>query len=92
METLPVDLVEVVGAVMGSLLVLIPVLGLAIRFAARPLVDALLATRGEGARPVDMEALKVRIAALEHELKELSGGGEQARPSFAESRPVPIRP
>ena len=51
-----------------------------------------LATRGEGARPVDIEALKVRIDALEHELKELSGGGEQARPSFAESRRVPIRP
>ncbi len=92
METLPVDLVELVGAVMGLLLVLIPVLGLAVRFAARPLVDALVATRGDGARPADLDALKARIEALEHELKELSGGGEQARPSFAEPRPVPLRP
>ena len=46
METLPVDLVEVVGAIMGSLLVLIPVLGLAVRFAARPLVDALVREQG----------------------------------------------
>ena len=92
METLPVDLTQLVAASLGMLLVLIPVLGFAVRFAARPIVDALLATRGEGARPADMEALKIRIAALEHELKELSGGGEQARPSFAEPRPVPIRP
>ena len=91
MDTLPVDLVEMVGAIMGTLLVLIPVLGLAVRFAARPLVDALVASKGEGARPADLEALKIRIAALEHEVKDLSGV-EPARPSFAEPRPVPIRP
>lgn len=84
MDTLPVDLVEVVGAIMGSLLVLIPVLGLAIRFAARPVVDALVAGRGEGARPPDLETLKMRVEALEHEVKELS--------MPADSRPVPIRP
>ena len=91
METLPVDLVQIVAAIMGSLLVLIPVLGLALRFAARPLVDALLASKGPGARPADLEGLRTRIEALEHELKELSAPGLE-RPSFSDSRPVPIRP
>jgi len=87
METLPINLVEMVAAVMGSLLVLIPVLGLAVRFAARPLVDALVTSKGEGARPVDLNALKMRIEALEHEVKELSGDSTRALP-----QPVPLRP
>ena len=41
MDTLPIDLPELVAAVMGSLLVLIPVLGLALRWAAKPLAEAL---------------------------------------------------
>ncbi len=90
METLPIDLVQMVAAIMGSLLVLIPVLGLAIRFAARPVVEALVASKGEGARPADLDALKMRIEALEHELKGLTGG--PARPTLPELRPIPIRP
>jgi hypothetical protein len=90
METLPVDLTQLVAAIMGSLLVLIPVLGLAVRFAARPLVDALVATRGEGARPGDLTALKSRIEALEHEVKDLTGG--VARPALPDARPIPLRP
>ncbi len=89
MDTLPVDLVQLVAAIMGSLLVLIPVLGLAVRFAAKPLVEALVATRREGARPADVDALKTRVEALEHALNELGGA---ARPAFSESRPIPLRP
>jgi len=88
METLPVDLTDLVAAIMGSLLVLIPVLGLAVRFAAKPLVDALMAGRGEGARPVDIEALKTRVDALEHDVKILSAG--PTRPALPE--PIPLRP
>lgn len=91
METLPVDLTELVAAIMGSLLVLIPVLGLAVRFAAKPLVDALVATRGDGARPVDLAALKARIEALEHEVKDLTGGAGR-RPALPDARPIPLRP
>ncbi|HET9038164.1 MAG TPA: hypothetical protein VFN45_18265 [Myxococcaceae bacterium] len=90
MNTLPIDLTELVAAIMASLLVLIPVLGLAVRFAARPFADALVASRGEGARPVDLQALQTRIDALEHEVKELTGGA--ARPALPEPRPIPLRP
>ena len=90
MDTLPVDLTQLVAAIMGLLLVLIPVLGLAVRFAARPLVDALVATRGEGARPGDLAALKSRVEALEREVKDLTGGA--GRPALPEARPIPLRP
>jgi hypothetical protein len=90
METLPVDLTQLVAAIMGSLLVLIPVLGLAVRFAAKPLVDALVASRGEGARPGDLAGLKMRIEALEHDVRDLTAG--TARPALPETRPIPIRP
>jgi hypothetical protein len=90
MDTLPIDLTQLVAAIMTSLLVLIPVLGLAIRFSARPFVDALVASRGEGARPADLEALRTRIDALEHEVKDLTGGA--ARPALPDARPIPLRP
>jgi len=76
MDTLPIDLPELVAAVMGSLLVLIPVLGLALRWAAKPLAEALAASRGPAARPVDLEGLKIRIEALEHEVQQLAPGAE----------------
>ncbi|HET6983030.1 MAG TPA: hypothetical protein VFI53_12865 [Myxococcaceae bacterium] len=87
MDTLPVDLTQLVASIMGMLLVLIPALGLAIRFAARPLVDALVASRGEGAGPADIGALKMRVEALEHEVKELGG---RTAPRLPE--PIPLRP
>jgi cell division protein FtsB len=90
MDTLPIDLTQLMAAIMASLLVLIPVLGLAIRFAAKPFADALVASRGEGARPADLEALRTRIDALEHEVKELNGGA--GRPALPEARPIPLRP
>ena len=90
METLPIDLTQLVAAIMGTLLVLIPVLGLAIRFAAKPLVDALVASRGEGARPNDLAALQTRIEALELEVRDLTG--RTAAPALLEPRPIPLRP
>ena len=86
METLPINLTEMVTAVMAMMVVLIPVVGLVVRFAAKPVVEALLATKGEGARPADVDALKMRIEALEHEVKELSGPGQRSLPA-----PVPLR-
>jgi cell division protein FtsB len=92
METLPIDLVPLVAAGMGLLLVLIPVLGLAVRFAAGPLAEALVASKGEGARPADLQALKMRIEALEHEVQELSTGLAPGSAAPREQRPVPLRP
>jgi hypothetical protein len=92
-EMLPIDLIEVVSVVLGCLIVIIPLLGLLLRFAARPLVDALVASRGEGAKPADIDALKIRVEALEHEVRTVAESPAPRRlgaPSTGE--PLPLRP
>ena len=88
MNTLPVDLVETVKVVLAMLIVIIPLLGLVIRFAAKPAVDAMVASRGGDGRAPDLEGLKKRIAALESEVKELTA----SRVDRALPGPIPIRP
>jgi len=88
MNTLPVDLGEMVKVVLAMLIVIIPLLGLVIRFAAKPVVDAIVATRGGSGRAPDLEGLKTRIAALESEVKDLSS----SRADRALPGPIPIRP
>jgi len=88
--TTPVNLVELVSAGMALLVILIPMLGLAIRWAAGPLVDALVASRGEGARPADLDALRTRVDTLQREVQELSSGASALATS--DRSPVPLRP
>jgi hypothetical protein len=88
METLPVDIVETVKVVLAMLIAIIPIIGLVVRFAAKPVVDAMVAARGGVGRAPDLEGLKTRIAALESEVKELT----VSRTSRALPGPIPIRP
>jgi len=88
MNTLPVDLVETVKVVLAMMIVIIPLLGIVIRFAAKPVVDAMVATRSGNGRAPDLEGLKKRIAALESEVKDLSS----SRADRALPGPIPIRP
>jgi hypothetical protein len=88
MHTLPVDIVETVKVVLAMLIVIIPLLGLVVRFAAKPVVDAMVAARGGDGRAPDLEGLKTRIAALESEVKELTA----SRSTRALPGPIPIRP
>src|SRR5262249_3203037 len=85
MDTLPIDLPELVAAVMGSLLVLIPVLGLALRWAAKPLAEALAASKGPAARPVDLEGREMRIEAVKQEGHQPAPGAE------VRALPPPVR-
>ena len=41
MEVVPVDLVAIIGTIMGISVVLVPVIGLTARFALKPLVESL---------------------------------------------------
>lgn len=42
MEFQPINLAEVMGIGLGMMVVLIPIMGATVRFAAKPLIDALL--------------------------------------------------
>jgi hypothetical protein len=88
MQTLPVDIVETVKITLAMLIAIIPLLGLVIRFAAKPVVDAMVAARGGNGRAPDLEGLKTRIAALESEVKELTA----SRANRALPGAIPIRP
>jgi len=99
MEFQPVDLKDLIGISFGMLVVLIPVIGLTIRFGAKPPVDALLsagvigspqaraALDGPTRREVDLIAH--RILELEQEVARLKGGsGLQPVASFEDVAPV----
>lgn len=66
MEFRPVDLTELLGVVLGISIVLLPVLGFTLRFAFKPLVEAL--GRAWSAREAS-HTLEARIAKLERQLE-----------------------
>lgn len=72
MDIKPVDLSELAAVILGMTLVIIPVLGATIRFAARPFVEALiqsgLVRRGESPALADTGRLQRRIQDLELEV------------------------
>ena len=63
----PIDIVPIVGIVMGSLTVLVPVSLIALRFAIKPIAEAIAISRSNVA-PAEMSLMKERIALLEQQL------------------------
>ena len=82
MDVKPVDLAEVLGVIMGTSIVLIPIIAVATRFAFKPLLEALVklwATR-EGHERVAV--LERRVAMLE---RQVELGGDLATISHSHS-------
>ncbi|HXX30172.1 MAG TPA: hypothetical protein VEJ89_05595 [Myxococcaceae bacterium] len=71
MEIQPVDLTALILGSLGILIVLIPVFGLTVRFAVRPVVEALGRARESGAPSRELEALAARVRELEEEVLRL---------------------
>jgi hypothetical protein len=69
MQFQPIDLAELIAVPMGLLVVLIPVTGLTIRYALRPIVEIWAKARGPSneARQ-ELHALSARVAQLEQQL------------------------
>ena len=61
----------VLAVLLGGLVVLIPVLGLTIRFALRPLVDAWIQLRKDGALESETDLLRRQVHLLESELQQM---------------------
>jgi hypothetical protein len=82
-EFLPVNITDLIGITGSMLLVLIPVIGLTVRFAAKPFVEALLRLGvgqaferqqvGEVASSKELAMLTRRVLELEQELDKLKG-------------------
>ncbi|HVE85937.1 MAG TPA: hypothetical protein VND93_23940 [Myxococcales bacterium] len=69
MQFQPVDLSELFGITLAMLTVLIPVAGWTLRFALKPVVEAMMLARGRGASRDEIAVLEKRIALLERELE-----------------------
>ncbi|MGO9064933.1 MAG: hypothetical protein ACLQIH_09390 [Myxococcaceae bacterium] len=68
MQIQPVDLTALVPATLGVLIVLIPVIGFTVRFAIKPVVDALARTRDAAAPEKEVQLLAARLRELEEEV------------------------
>ncbi|MBI4539689.1 MAG: hypothetical protein HY704_09315 [Gemmatimonadetes bacterium] len=69
MQILPIDVVSLVSAFMGILVVLIPIAGLTLRFALKPFVESLGRwMEARGARE-EVELVSRRVAFLEQQLE-----------------------
>lgn len=73
MDILPVDLTALVAVIMGTSIVLIPVAGMTIRFALKPLVESL--SRGWEHKGLEdtVAVSERRIAFLEQQVESLEG-------------------
>ncbi len=69
MELLPIDLTAVIGVVMGTSIVLIPVMALCARYTLKPLVEALGTVWGTKDTSDRVQVLERRIAVLERQIQ-----------------------
>lgn len=73
METVPVDIIGLVGTIGGILVVLIPVAGLTARFALKPVVEAIYRAREVQGGGREAAIMEQRVALLEQQLRTLEG-------------------
>jgi hypothetical protein len=83
-EFLPVDMTQLVAVVLGCMIPLIFVLGLTMRFAAKPLVEALGKLRENGAPARELDMLSRRVLELEQEVLRLRAGQPSGEPAALE--------
>lgn len=70
MEVLPIDVPAILGITLGLMTVLIPIAGFTLRFAFKPVVEALaLAWSSRNTARQEIVLLEKRIALLERELE-----------------------
>lgn len=69
MEVLPIDLTAVIGTIMGTTIVLVPVLGLTARYALQPLVESLGRLFNSRENEETVRILERRMVLLEQHLE-----------------------
>lgn len=62
------NLIPIVGIVMGTLTVLVPVSLIALRFAIKPIAEAIAITRSGGVAQDELAIIGKRVALLEQQL------------------------
>jgi hypothetical protein len=65
---MPIDLTAVVAVFMGTLIVLIPVAGVTIRFAIKPIAEAMARMNESQGAAEQMKLMQQRMELMEHQL------------------------
>ncbi|HEY3447100.1 MAG TPA: hypothetical protein VGK67_12080 [Myxococcales bacterium] len=91
MQFLPIDLAQVIAVVMGTSIVLVPVIGLTARFAFKPLVQSLVALRTPPESAQRIAELERRVAELEQQARRELPGPVVTAPSLGEPVIEPAR-
>ena len=81
-DFLPVDMTQLVAVVLGCMIPLVFVVGLTMRFAAKPLVEALGKLRENCAPARELEVLSRRVLELEQEVLRLRAAQGSSAPAL----------
>ena len=65
---LPIDLTAVVAVFMGTLIVLIPVAGVTVRFAIKPITEAMARMKESQGTAQQLALMQQRMELMEHQL------------------------
>ncbi len=68
MEVLPVNITDVIGITMGMLIVLIPIAGVTLRFAIKPIAEAMARIRESQSASQELGVMQQRIDLLEQQI------------------------
>lgn len=68
MPVMPIDVTAVMGVIMGSLIVLIPIAGVTARFALKPIAEAMARVREAQGASREMALMQQRLDLLEQQL------------------------
>lgn len=90
-DFLPVNVTELVAAVLALMIPLVAVIGFTIRFAAKPLVEALGKLRENGAPAKELEVLSRRVLELEQEVLRLRAGQGASTPGLEPGSALRLR-
>ncbi|UCF18430.1 MAG: hypothetical protein JSU87_10805 [Gemmatimonadota bacterium] len=71
MQVLPVDVTSVIGVIMGSLIVLIPIAGVTLRFAIKPIAEAMARIRESQSESQQFGLMQQRVDLLERQVSVL---------------------
>lgn len=92
MQVLPIDLTAVIAVVLGMLAVLIPVAGLTVRFALKPLVESLAHLFDRRGVEDTVEITERRVALLESQVESLEQTVKELRDARAFDRQLQTSP
>jgi hypothetical protein len=81
----PINLTAITAVVMGLLVVLIPIAGVTLRFAIKPITESVARLRESGVEREKIDLLERRMALLEQELHGLGGMREDLARALEET-------